>query len=59
MESSFRHWDRDVQMLRAEAELGVFRELQVSLVSGGHKSGLEWQPGELGLRVVGAMGGLE
>lgn len=25
-------------MLRVEAELGVFRELQVSLVSGGHKS---------------------
>lgn len=42
-----------------EAELGVFRELQVSVMSGGQESGLEWHPGELGLRVVGAMEGLE
>lgn len=59
LESGFRHRARDAQALREEAELGVFGELQVSVMPGGQASGLERHPGELGLRVAGATDGLE
>lgn len=42
MESCFRHRDPNVQMFGSEAELGVFRDLQVSLMISGQASGLEW-----------------
>lgn len=45
VQSSFRHSDQDVHMLGGEAQLGVFRELKVSLLPGGQELGLSPEGG--------------
>lgn len=37
----FRHRDRDMHIIGDEAELGMFKEMQVSVMTGGQELGLE------------------